>query len=264
MYPVLLRIGPVTVYSYTVLLDLGLICGLAVACWAGQRYSIKPETVIDAALYVVIAGIVGARLHYVALNWAYFVEKPIETLFIWRGGLAFHGALLGGGLALWIYTALGQLPFWPLADVAAPGLALGGALGWLGCLTNGCAYGSMGKGFLAYDLPDVYGVSAPRFATQAVGSAWNLAILALIWALIRWGFKPIRIPGVAFLIYLLLYCGGDFLLGFTRGDETLFLGPWRVAQVIDGIGVALAAILMAYLWYKAGKETPPEMIDVSR
>ncbi len=239
MHPVLLRLGSVTIYSHTVLLNLGLVCGLALACWEGLRRSLKPATVIDAAFYTVLAGIVGARLHYVLLHWAYFSAHPKEAFHIWKGGLAFQGAFLGGALALLAYAALNGLSFWPLADVAASGLALGGALGWLGCLTSGCTYGLEGKGVLTYNLPDIYGVSAPRFATQVVGGVWSLLILALLLLI---GHKTLK-PGLVLFVYVLLYFGGMFFLEFSRGDETLYLGSWRVGQVIDLIVITLAVVI---------------------
>jgi phosphatidylglycerol:prolipoprotein diacylglycerol transferase len=239
MHPVLLRLGSVTVYSYTVLLNLGLVCGLAVACWAGQRRSLKLATVIDAAFYTVIGGIVGARLHYVFLHWAYFSAHPKEAFHLWKGGLAFQGAFVGGVLALLAYAALNWLSFWPLADVAALGLALGAVPGWLGCLTSGCAYGLEGKGFLTYNLPDIYGVSAPRFATQVVGSVWSLLIFVILLLISH----KTRKPGLVFFLYVLLYFGGEFFLEFSRADETLYVGAWRVGQVIDLILIVLAVAL---------------------
>ncbi len=235
MHPVLWRLGPVTVYSYTVLLNLGLVCGLAVACWEGQRRSLKPATALDAAFYTVMAGIVGARLQYVILNWVYFSAHPKEVFHLWKGGLAFQGAFVSGVLALVVYAALNRLSFWLLADVAALSLALGGVLGWLGCLTSGCAYGLEGAGFLTCNLPDIYGISALRFATQVVGSVWSLLIFAL---LLLVGRKTLK-PGLVFFVYLLLYFGGGFFLEFSRGDETLYLGSWRVGQVIDLIVVVI-------------------------
>jgi phosphatidylglycerol:prolipoprotein diacylglycerol transferase len=253
MHPVLLRLGPITVYSYTVLLNLGLVCGLAVACWKGQRRSLKLATVVDAAFYTVMAGLVGARLHYVLLNWAYFSAHPKEAFRIWKGGLAFQGAFVGGMLALLAYAILNGRSFWSLADVAALGLALGGVLGWLGCLTSGCAYGLEGKGFLTYNLPDIYGVSAPRFATQVVGSVWSLLIFALLLLI---GRKTLK-PGLVFLVYVLLYFGGEFFLEFSRGHETLYVGAWRVGQVIDLIVIVLAVALKIVLKSRLAQYSSP-------
>jgi prolipoprotein diacylglyceryl transferase len=281
MFPILFRFGSTIVYTYTILLDVGLVCGLVVACLEGKRQGIAPERFVDAALWAVVAGIAGGRVGYVLANQEYFAENFREAFYVWEGGLAFHGAFLAGLLALFLYSAYHKLPFLALADTAALGLALGQVFGWLGCLMSGCAYGleSHGATFilarLSLDLPDIYGVSAPRFATQPLASALSLAIFFFLWATrrrwpfdytqdrpfdpstglrtgpstgLRTGFaqdKPF--PGFAFALYLLLYAGGQFLLEFTRGDEAIYWGPWRVSQWIYLAEAALALVFLACL-----------------
>ncbi|MGQ9626752.1 MAG: prolipoprotein diacylglyceryl transferase [Anaerolineae bacterium] len=251
MYPILLRIGNLTIYSYTVLVDIGLIGGLALVLWQGRRRALEMDGLIDAAFYTIIAGVIGARAHYVLLNWAYFWEKPVEALYLWRGGLALHGALLFGGLALLSYASWKKLSFWLLADSASFGLALGGIFGWVGCLLSGCAYGKVMRSFLSFNLPDVYGITAPRFPTQVVGAVWHVIILALLFFIsYRAGARLFRQPGLTFALYLLLYCAGDFALQFARADETLYLGPLRVAHILNALGFLLTLGLMVYLWRK--------------
>jgi phosphatidylglycerol:prolipoprotein diacylglycerol transferase len=150
-----------------------------------------------------------------------------------------------------------------LADTAALGLALGQVFGWLGCLMSGCAYGleSHGATFilahLSLDLPDIYGIRAPRFATQPLASALSLAIFILLWATRgRWPSAPAQdepVPGFAFTLYLLLYAGGQFLLAFTRGDEAIYWGPWRVSQWLYLIEAAAALLFLTYLLSRKSK-----------
>jgi len=285
MHPILFRLGSTIIYTYTVLLDVGLVCGLAVACLEGKRRGIAPERLIDAALWTVVAGIAGGRVGYVLANQEYFAENFREAFYIWEGGLAFQGALLSGLLALFLYSAYHKLPFLALVDTAALGLALGQVFGWLGCLMSGCAYGLESHGAtsilarLSLDLPDIYGIHAPRFATQPLASALSLAIFVLLWATrCRWSFDPSAelrasfaqdrpsdypfdraqggaqdrpFPGFAFTLYLLLYAGGQFLLEFTRGDEAIYWGPWRVSQWIYLAEAALALVFLACLLRKS-------------
>ena len=277
MYPILFRFGSTIIYTYTILLDVGLVCGLVVACLEGKRRGIAPGRIVDASIWAVVAGIAGGRVGYVLANREYFAENFREAFYIWEGGLAFQGALLSGLLALFLYSAYHKLPFLTLADTAALGLALGQVFGWLGCLMSGCAYGleSHGATFilarLSLDLPDIYGIRAPRFATQPVASALSLAIfILLLWithrrrpfgpstlrpgsgqALLRTGFAQDRpFPGLAFTLYLLLYAGGQFLLEFTRGDEAIYWGPWRVSQWFYLAEAALALVFLVCLLRK--------------
>jgi phosphatidylglycerol:prolipoprotein diacylglycerol transferase len=266
-----LRFGSVIIYTYTILLDVGLVCGLVVACLEGKRRGIAPERIVDAALWAVVAGIAGGRVGYVLANQEYFAENVREAFYVWEGGLAFQGAFLAGFLALFLYSAYHRLPFLALADTAAMGLALGQVFGWLGCLMSGCAYGLESHGAssvltrLSLYLPDIYGIHAPRFATQPLASALSLAIFILLRATRRrWPFdpsaelgassaqdRPFDYSGFAFTLYLLLYAGGQFLLEFTRGDEAIYWGPWRVSQWLYLAEAAAALIFLTYLFSKS-------------
>jgi len=281
MHPILFRFGSTIIYTYTILLDVGLVCGLVMACLEGKRRGIAPERIVDAALWSVVAGIAGGRVGYVLANQEYFAENLRRAFYLWEGGLAFQGAFLAGLLALFLYSAYHKLPFLALADTAAPGLALGQVFGWLGCLMSGCAYGLESHGAtsilarLSLDLPDIYGIYAPRFATQPLASALSLAIFILLWAArhrrpfdhaqggpfdytqdepfdhASFGFAQDRqdrpFPGFAFALYLLLYASGQFLLEFTRGDEALYWGLWRVSQWIYLAEAVSALVLLACL-----------------
>lgn len=251
MHPTLFTIGTLNVPTYTVLLDLGLILGLVLTYFEGKRVLGSTETALDLGLWAIIGGIIGGRLGYILANWNAFSEDWGRVFRIWEGGLAFHGALLGGLVVLFAFWAFQRrreepFTFWQLADVVTPGLALGLVFGWAACLLGGCAYGILGQGLGYAVLPDIYGVTASRFATQAVGLAWALLLFVIFWLLRkRWPF-----PGAAFLMYLLLYFGGQFFLEFTRGDEAIYLGPWRLAQVLDLIIAIAAAAGVLILWWQ--------------
>lgn len=251
MYPILFTIGKWSISTYTVLLDLGLVLGLVLAYLEGRRQG-GGERAFDLALWAILGGIVGGRAGYVLANWSAFSEDWARAFYIWEGGLSFHAAFLGGLLVMALYAALqsrGEEPasFWSLADTVTPGLALGIAFGWAACLMAGCAYGVVGEGFGHALLPDIYGVEAFRFATQAAGLGFALLLLLGVWLLRdHWPFL-----GVAFLMYTLLYFAGHFFLGFTRGDEAIYLGPWRLAQVFDFALVLAAAGGLLVLWWRA-------------
>jgi phosphatidylglycerol:prolipoprotein diacylglycerol transferase len=257
MLPTLLTIGKLNIPTYTVLLDLGLLLGLVLAYLEGKRVLPDGTAALDLGLWAVIGGIVGGRIGFVAANWSAFSEDWIRALRIWEGGLSFHGAFLGGLLVMFLFAELhregpGTLSFWQLADVVTPGLALGITFGWAACLMGGCAYGAIGEGFGYVLLPDIYGVQAPRFATQVMGLAFSLVLFIGFWLLRkRWPF-----PGAAFLMYVLLYFTGQFFLEASRGDEAIYVGPWRLAQVLDLALAVSAAVGLLVLWRLA--QTEPE------
>jgi phosphatidylglycerol:prolipoprotein diacylglycerol transferase len=259
MHPTLFTIGKWAVPTYTVLLDLGLILGLLLTYFEGKRRFADGALALDLGLWTVIGGIIGGRIGYVLANWSVFSEDWVRAFRIWEGGLSFHGALLGGLLVMLTFALVRRkdekpASFWDLADVVTPGLALGIAFGWAACLMGGCAYGALGEGFGYAVLPDIYGVEASRFATQVFGLGFSVVLLIGIWLLRgHWPFI-----GASFLMYLLLYFTGQFFLESTRGDEAIFLGPWRLAQTLD-LALALAAAAgLILLWWRAGQEPREE------
>jgi phosphatidylglycerol:prolipoprotein diacylglycerol transferase len=256
MYPTLLTLGRWNIPTYTVLLDLGLILGLVLTYFEGKRLLGRGELGLDLGLWAIIGGILGGRIAFVIANWSSFAEDWSRAFQIWQGGLSFHGALLGGlavmGILAWLHRHDDvPITFWALGDVATPGLALGIAFGWAACLAGGCAYGVVGEGPGYALLPDLYGVEAPRFATQAVGLAYSLVLFLGVWLLrTQWPFS-----GAAFLTYGLLYFGGMFFLEFTRADEAIYVGPWRLAQVVDLALAMAAAVALLALWWRANRAT---------
>ena len=259
MYPILFTIGKYNISSYTVLLDLGLILGLVVAYLEGKKTLGSGEQALDAGLWTIVGGILGGRIGFVLGNLEVFSENWTKALRIWEGGLSFHGAFLGGLAALILAgylqsrsaekgTVLSYLL--KLADTLTRGLAVGLVFGWIACLLGGCVYGAMGEGLGYAVLPDLYGVEASRFATQAVGAGLALILLVVFWLLRRrWPFA-----GAAFLMLILLYFTGVFFLEFTRGDEAIYLSGWRLAQILDLALVILAGAGLLALWWRARGE----------
>jgi phosphatidylglycerol:prolipoprotein diacylglycerol transferase len=253
MHPTLFSIGKWHIPTYTVLLDVGLVLGLALTYLEGKRLLGEGGVALDLGLWTVVGGLVGGRVGYAAANWRVFAEDWVRAFRIWEGGLSFHGAFLGGLLALLLFAHFcrRRTGFWQLADALTPGLALGVSFGWAACLMGGCAYGLIGEGPGYAILPDHFGVEAPRFVTQMVGLGYALVLLAGSWLLRRhWPF-----PGAAFLLYVLLYFAGMFFLEFTRGDEAVYLGPWRLTQVLDLAFALAAAVGLMVLWWRSPAET---------
>ncbi len=256
MYPTLFTFGKVSIPSYTVLLDLGLILGLLLTYFEGKRQLGKSDLALDLGLWTVIGGIVGGRLGYVLTHLSRYSENWVGVFKIWEGGLWFLGAFLGGLVVLGIF-ALAQrrsqdrVSLWQLADVLVPGLALGVVLGWAACLMGGCAYGATGQGLGYMVLPTVDDLAPQmRFATQIVGLIQAGVLFILFWFLRnRWPFA-----GAAFLMYSLLYFGGQFFLEFMRGDEALYFGPFRLGQIIELVLVIASAAGLFILWWRSQRQ----------
>jgi phosphatidylglycerol:prolipoprotein diacylglycerol transferase len=241
LYPVLFRLGSFTVTGYAALVDAGLLAGAVVACLSARRRGLNLSRVLDAALAAAVGGLVGGRAAYVAARWAYYQDHVRRALRPWDGGLSWHGALAGGLVAVLAYCAIRRISLRSMLDVLASGVAILAACAWLGCLMNGCAYGIEtypGQGVLwalSMELPDLYGIRAPRVAVQLLGAGWSAVTLA---ALVVAGRRARR-KGLAFPLWVALYGAGSFGLGFVRSDEVAMVAGWRADQVAD---LALAVI----------------------
>jgi prolipoprotein diacylglyceryl transferase len=265
---VLFHLGSFAVTGYAALVNVGLIGGLVIACLAARRRGLKPVQALDASLAAALGGLIGGRAVYVAAHWAYYGDHLRRALRPWDGGLAWHGALIGGlgALLAWHASLRGTLsrrtPLKLMLDVLTPGVALLAICGWLGCLLNGCAYGletypgqglvlsraeglalSKAEGLLwalSLELPDLYGIWVPRVAVQLLGAAWSGVVLV---AIIVVGRRT-RFEGLAFPLWLTLYGTGSFGLGFLRADETVLVAGWRANQVADLALVVIGAVAL--------------------
>jgi len=258
MYPILLRVGSFTLYSYTVALAAGLALGTWVTWSRAREVRARHDAaiVLDAGFWALLGGILGARLAYVAANWAYYVDHVDRAFDVSEGGLIWHGALIGGvaTLAVWTTARRRRDPHGSdlraLLDLAAPGLALGGGSGWLGALLTGSAYGAEARGvgplwvWLAARLPDIYGVDALRFMTQPVMIVLCVLLGVLLWA---GRGRMQRYPGLCFSVYLGVYALADFCVWFLRGDGTWRWGLW-LWQWVALVELGAAVGLGVYVW----------------
>lgn len=268
MLPVLAQIGPVTVYTYAALLNLGLVGTLI---WLYGRAPAEHKTAwLDLGLAALAGGLIGARASYVAANLSYFAAQPLEALQLWQGGLgwpgAAAGALLGAG---WLARRRG-LPLRPVLDALAGPITVLSALAWGGCYAAGCAYGAVvtpgaAPAWLTPSTPDLFGVSAARWPTQLAGAAWGLISLFLVW-----DNRGRRWPaGAAGLYALSLTALGAFLIDFGRGDPLPLVAGYRL-DVVGSALVLVPATLVWALWVlrPAGRLTPSastgEPDDLSR
>lgn len=249
MYPILGRIGPFLVYSYTVAIWAGIAGGLGFAYWFGRQRQL-PWMWLDAVLVCVTTGLVGGRAGYVLREWAYFEGRLPAVVRVWEGGLAYHGALWAGllGLGGWLWWQ--KRPFWLTLDLLTPGLAWTHCCGWLGCWLAGCAYGritvwrsALWLDWLAADLPDNFGVFALRYQTQLLGAGLALLILLILLRLRR------RLaPGVLFALGLALLSCSRIPVALLRGDPVRILAGVRVDLLLDVLMVVLALVLLQYRW----------------
>lgn len=246
MTDILARYGPFFLYTYTVILGLGVALALGLtAALARRDAGGKLDGWLDGALAAAAGALLGGRVVFVWLNAAYFAENPAEAWQLQLGGLNYHGALLGGLAGLWLWARLSGRPFVRYAGLFAPGLALLSAFGWAACGFEGCAYGraaapgllAAAPGLLAANLPDDLGVFAVRYRTQAFGTVAALAMFLLAWA----GYGRLR-PGLLFWLTLGGLALGRVGVALGRGDAAVVVGGWRLDLMID-CGLAVVTLV---------------------
>src|SRR4051794_18778660 len=133
----------IKIFGYGLMLFLAFLASMNLAAWRARREKLDPEVVYDLALWVFLGGLVGARAFYVVQYWGTRIHTIWDIFEIWKGGIVLYGSILGGTLTFFLYRALRPFPLRPMLDVVAPALALGIALGRLGCFLNGCCYGDV-------------------------------------------------------------------------------------------------------------------------
>jgi phosphatidylglycerol:prolipoprotein diacylglycerol transferase len=265
--PLVFQLGPFSLRWYGLLIASAVLVGLLLATRLGRRRGIDPTVIADLLPVLVIGAVIGARLYYVALEWRQYQGHWIDALAIWRGGIAIHGALLGGTLATILYCRWWRQPFWVLLDVLVPAVALGQAIGRWGNFFNSEAFG------LPTDLPwrltipiqnrPLQFLDAETFhPTFLYESLWNFGVLGLLLALFRAASRGrIQLPaGALSCVYLMAYSSGRLWIEGLRLDPLCLLsqppfceGGLRMAQLVSLLLISAGSL---GLWWLYGRRRP--------
>lgn len=230
----------IDVMWYGILMATGMILGTYLALKEAERVGISEDDVLNLAIFSIPAGVLGARLYYVIFNWGFYSQNPSQILNFRGGGMAIHGALIGGILAGLIYTKLKKINFFKMADIALIGMPLAQAIGRWGNYINGEAHG--GPTNLPWGIM-VDGIKVhPTFLYESI---WDFGIFVFLW-MFR---KKKKYEGQVAIYYIILYSLGRFFIEGLRTDS-LMIGPLRMAQVISLVGVVGGIIAHIYLLKK--------------
>lgn len=233
MDPVAFKIFGIEVAWYGILISLGILFGIAVATYRARKEGLYTDVIIDLSLIAVPAAIVGARIYYIIFNWGSYKQNPQDVFNVRQGGLAIHGAIIAGVLAGYLFCRYKKIRFWTLADVCAPSIILGQAIGRWGNFINQEAHG--GPTNLPWGI-EINGVKVhPTFLYE---SLWNFGVFCF---LLYYSDKK-KYEGQIFILYLILYSVARYFIEGLRTDS-LMLGPFRVAQLISIVSIAGAAAM---------------------
>lgn len=228
MDPVCFYIGSRAVYWYGIMVAAGFLACVAHLTILGIREGRPPSFGSDLAFWIILSGIIGARIAYVVANINYYWQDPLAIIRVDQGGLIYYGGFIGAFIAGIIFARIKKLNILALADYIVSALPLGHAFGRIGCFLNGCCYGSATpSGFM---LGIVFpGESVSRYPTQI----FSAVALLFIFAVLRIWQKKRHFVGEIFLGYGLLYSIKRFGMEFFRGDNPKIIHGLTISQLIS-------------------------------
>jgi len=254
--------------SFGLMVAIAFLAGTLTASLRSRRAGIKPEHILDLAVYLIVSGVLGARLLYVVQNWSE-LEHWWEIFFVWRGGLVFYGGFIAAALAAVIFASLKKIPLLPLLDTVAPSVALGLFFGRIGCFLNGCCFGR------PTDLP--WGVVFPPGAFVYTSSIYlsaagepityptpvhptqlySLALALAMYVLLEWAFRKKRtFDGRIALLFGFIYPVSRFMVEFFRGDNPrVFLGM-TISQNLSAVYFVFNFFLFLHLRARKREKLP--------
>ena len=244
--PTAFSLGPLDVRWYALFILTGIFVAIGLSSWlAGQR-GLDPDFLLDMAPIVVISALVGARVYYILLRWDYFLDHPGEAFNVRLGGMTIHGGLVAGVLALWWYTRRHNQPLLTWADVVAPGLAIGQAIGRWGNWANQEAFGTPTDLPWAVTIdpenrPAEYADVAtfhPAFLYESLFNLVNAVVLS--WLVLQVPKRGWMRSGDVTGFYLIAYGIARLLIERIRTDS-LTIGPWPAAYWLS-LGLIIAGL----------------------
>ncbi|MDD4894026.1 MAG: prolipoprotein diacylglyceryl transferase [Candidatus Omnitrophica bacterium] len=217
MHPIICTIGPFNVYSYGFMLAVAFLISSSLAVLQAKKQNINPDIVFNLSFIAFVAGIIGARAFYITENISYYLRNPVEIIMFQRGGLSWFGGLLAGTICAVIYLQKKKIPIYKILDLMSPFVALGQAIGRIGCLLNGCCYGKVSVKYGVYfQIHDAF-----LIPTQL----YSALVLFMGYLVLRFLQERSHKAGEVFFAYLLLYSTSRFIIEFWRADnEVIALG----------------------------------------
>ena len=251
MHPILFDFGPFTLYTYGVLLAAAYLAGLQFAVVRARARGLDRQRVLDLGIWIIVGALAGAKLLLLVTDYRQYSQNPRALLDLVRSAGVFYGGLIAAVAVAFIYMWRHRMPLWTTTDAFAPGIALGHAVGRLGCLMAGCCFGRPTSvpwaitfhnpaASLNSDTP----LGVPLHPTQLYEAGAELIILGVLLWLERRG-RPF--PGRTFWSYVLLYAVARFVIEFYRGDPRGTVGIFSTSQFLSLLLAPLAIVMLVLL-----------------
>jgi len=249
--PFLGSVGPITIYTYGVLLAAAYLGGLQFAMIRARRRGLDQTRVLDLGIYIIISALIGAKLLLLVTDYRSFADNPRALLDLLRSGGVFYGGLLVAVTVALFYIRRAGLPLWTTCDVFAPGIALGHVVGRLGCFFAGCCWGKPTTVPWAITFTSPYAamnvgtpLNIPLHPTQLYEAGAEALILIV---LLGTESRGRQFPGRTFWLYMLMYAISRYIIEIFRGDPRGTVFMFSTSQFISVILIPLALVMLVYL-----------------
>ena len=247
------------IYWYGIIIAVGFILAVVYAMVRARQFGLVDDDILDMLFAAVPAAIICARLYYCVFYWELYADDPISILYIWEGGLAIYGGVIGAVVAVLIFCKVKKMPAGPLMDIGGLGLLIGQMIGRWGNFINREAHGAETGSFLKMGLADAAGNVTYYHPTFLYESLWNLVGFVLL----HFYSKRRKFDGEVFALYVAWYGLGRAWIEGLRTDSLYLFGTGiRVSQLLAA--VSFAAAIGVILYVRKKKNPQPEQLYVNR
>lgn len=258
--PVALRVFGKDIYWYGIIIAVGFVLAVVYMMHRSKDFGVTSDDTLDLVLWTVPIGVICARLYYCVFYWELYADNPISVLYIWQGGLAIYGAVIGGAITVVIVSKVKKIRTGVFLDLASMGVLIGQIFGRWGNFMNREAHGSVTDSFFKMGLVDAAGQVTYYHPTFLYESVWNLAGFIGIHVLSK---KKRKFDGEVFLLYIGWYgLGRAWIEGLRTDSLMLFSTGIRVSQLVAVVSFAAAAAVLAYVLLKKKPDPDDLLVNV--
>ena len=244
--PRVLELGPAVIHYYGLIIAIGLMLACFYSCRRGKEFGLQEDDILDGFLWITPFAIVCARIYYCVFSWHEYAANPISVLYIWNGGIAIYGGVIGAIIGMTVFTRIRKIKLTPVLDLIMIAFLIGQFIGRWGNFMNREAFGAATDSFFRMGLfntkTGAWEYYHPTFLYESV---WNMVGFAALHFL----SKKRRYDGQMALCYAAWYGLGRCMVEGLRVDS-LWWGPFRVSQVLAGITCVAAVSVLAWLHFK--------------
>ena len=241
-----ITVGPLSIHFYGVLIAMGLVLAVVYACRRSKVFGLKEDDILDGVLWVTPFAILCARAYYCIFSWEHYADNPISLLYIWEGGLAIYGGVLGAAVGVAVLCKIKKIKLPTMLDVVSLGFLIGQSIGRWGNFFNREAFGAETDSFLRMGLMNSYtGTVTYYHPTFFYESVWNAAGFLLLHHL----SKKRQYDGQIALGYAAWYGLGRAFIEGLRTDS-LYWGPFRVSQLLAAVSCLAAVSVLLWQMFR--------------